>query len=64
MRKADELYRLIRAKVTKKVFAEEVCVACRLVDQCKETYDRKIEAAVKALVIPAPGSDKPPGSSA
>ncbi|MDW8039042.1 MAG: DUF1284 domain-containing protein, partial [Thermoguttaceae bacterium] len=26
---ADELYRLIRAKVDKKVFAEQVCVACR-----------------------------------
>lgn len=48
-RNADELYRLIRAKVTKQVFAEEVCVACRLVDKCKETYEAKIDAAVKAL---------------
>jgi hypothetical protein len=62
--KADDLYRLIRAKVTKKVFAEEVCVACRLVDRCKETYERKIEAAVKALEVPTPRSDRPPGSSA
>jgi len=46
---ADDLYRLIKAKVTKKVFAEEVCVACRLVNKCKETYELKIEAAVKAL---------------
>lgn len=46
---ADELYRRIQAKVTKKVFAEEVCVACRLVDKCKETYEPQIEAAVKAL---------------
>jgi len=46
---ADELYRLIQRKVTKKVFAEEVCVACRLVDKCKETYEKKIEAVVEAL---------------
>ena len=46
---ADDLYRLIKAKVTKKVFAEEVCVACRLVDKCKETYEPKIAAAVEAL---------------
>lgn len=46
---ADDLYRLIQAKVTKKVFAEKVCVACRLVDKCKETYEPKIAAAVKAL---------------
>lgn len=51
---ADELYRLIRAKVDKKVFAEQVCVACRLVNQCKETYEAKIEAAVKALSSPRP----------
>ncbi|MFA5190478.1 MAG: DUF1284 domain-containing protein [Verrucomicrobiia bacterium] len=49
---ADELYRLIKAKVTKKVFTEEVCVACRLVNKCKETYEPKIEAAVKALSGP------------
>ena len=49
---AAELYRLIKAKVTKKVFAEEVCVACRLVNKCKETYEPKIEAAVKALAAP------------
>jgi hypothetical protein len=49
---AADLYRLIKAKVTKKVFAEEVCVACRLVNKCKETYEPKIEAAVKALAEP------------
>jgi len=49
---ATDLYRLIKAKVTKKVFAEEVCVACRLVNKCKETYEPKIEAAVKALSEP------------
>lgn len=52
VRKADQLYRHIQAKVTKKVFAEEVCVACRLVDKCKETYEPKIAAAVKALSQP------------
>ncbi len=46
---ADDLYRLIKTRVTKKVFAEEVCVACRLVNKCKETYEPKIEATVKAL---------------
>jgi hypothetical protein len=46
---ADDLYRLIKTRVTKKVFAEEVCVACRLVNKCKETYEARIEAAVKAL---------------
>ena len=46
---ADDLYRLIQRKVTKKVFAEKVCVACRLVDKCKETYEKKIKAAVEAL---------------
>jgi len=46
---ADELYRLIQRKVTKKVFAEKVCVACRLVDKCKETYEHKIKTAVEAL---------------
>jgi hypothetical protein len=51
---ADDLYRLIKAKVTKKVFAEDVCVACRLVDKCKETYEGRIEAAVKALAEPHP----------
>ena len=51
---ADDLYRLIQAKVTKKVFAEEVCVACRLVDTCKKTYERKITATVKALSEPRP----------
>jgi len=49
---ADDLYRLIKTRVTKKVFAEEVCVACRLVNKCKETYEPKIEAAVKALAGP------------
>jgi len=49
VRKAGELYQLIQAKVTKRVFAEEVCVACRLVDKCKETYEAKLAAAVKAL---------------
>ena len=46
---ADDLYRLIQRKVTKKVFAEKVCVACRLVDKCKETYEKKIKAAVDTL---------------
>ena len=46
---ADDLYRLIKSKVTKKVFAEEVCVACLLVDKCKESYEEKIAGAVKAL---------------
>ena len=46
---ADDLYRLIKAKVTKRVFAEEVCVACRLVDKCKETYEPRIAAVVEAL---------------
>ncbi|MCX7825689.1 MAG: DUF1284 domain-containing protein [Verrucomicrobiae bacterium] len=49
---AADLYRLIKSKVTKKVFAEEVCVACRLVNKCKETYEARIEAAVKALAEP------------
>jgi hypothetical protein len=52
---ADDLYRLIKTKVDKKVFAEEVCVACRLVDKCKETYEPKIAAAVRALAEPRPG---------
>ena len=46
---ADELYRLIQDKVTKTVFAREVCVACRLVDSCKESYEGKIAAVLKAL---------------
>jgi hypothetical protein len=46
---ADKLYLLIRERINKKVFAEQVCVACRLVDKCKETYPSQIEAAVKAL---------------
>lgn len=49
---AVEVYRQIQAKVTKKVFAEEVCVACRLVNECQKTYEPKIEAAVKALAQP------------
>jgi hypothetical protein len=49
---ADDLYRLIRAKIDKKVFAEQVCVACRLVDKCKETYEAKIDAAVKSFSEP------------
>ena len=49
---ADALYRLIKTRVTKKVFAEEVCVACQLVNKCKETYEPKIEAAVQALTEP------------
>lgn len=47
--RADEFDRLIKAQVDKKVFAEKVCVACRLVNTCKETYEPKIQAAVKAL---------------
>ena len=50
---ADAIYRQIKAKVTKRVFAEEVCVACRLVDKCKETYEGRIEAAVKSLSQPS-----------
>ena len=46
---ADDLYRLIRDKVTKKVFAEEVCVACRLVEKCQESYEERIAAARDAL---------------
>lgn len=46
---ANELYRLIQQKVNKKVFTEEVCVACRLVDKCKETYEENIAAVVKTL---------------
>lgn len=46
---ADELFRLIQRKVTKKVFVEKVCVACRLVDKCKETCEKKIKAVVEAL---------------
>jgi len=53
-RPADELYRLIQTKVNKQVFAEQVCVACRLVDKCKETYEAKIRDAVKALTSPHP----------
>lgn len=49
---AADLYRLIRKKITKEVFAGEVCVACRLVNKCKETYEPRIEAAVKALSEP------------
>lgn len=52
MVRAKDLYRLIKAKVNKRVFAEEVCVACRLVDRCKETYEAQIDAAVKALTEP------------
>ena len=46
---ADELYLRIQAVVNKNVFAEQVCVACRLVAKCAETYETKIAAAVKAL---------------
>lgn len=49
---AADLYRMIRDKVTKAVFAEQVCVACRLVDKCKETYEGNIAAVVKALSTP------------
>jgi len=52
VRNADDLYRLIRTKVTKRVFAEEVCVACRLVNRCKETYEPRIEAVLQALSEP------------
>ena len=45
----DDLYRLIKTKVDRKVFAEQVCVACRLVAKCAETYEQKIAAAVEAL---------------
>ncbi len=46
---ADDLYRLIRAKVDKATFAEQVCVACRLVNKCKETYEAQLDVALKAL---------------
>jgi hypothetical protein len=46
---ADELYLRIQAVVNKNVFAEQVCVACRLVAKCAETYEQRIAAAVKAL---------------
>lgn len=49
---ADRLYRRIQARVTRKVFAEQVCVDCRLVDQCQKTYEPMIEAAVRALSAP------------
>ncbi len=51
---ADALYRLIRARSDKRAFAERVCVACRLVDKCKEAYERRINAAVDALSRPRP----------
>lgn len=46
---ALELYRRIQEKVSPQVFAEEVCVACRLVNQCKEHYAERIRAVVEAL---------------
>jgi len=46
---ADEFYRMIQEKVDERVFAEEVCVACRLVDKCRETYEQKISDVVTAL---------------
>lgn len=46
---ADDIYRLIKTKVTKKVFVEEVCVACRLVNDCSKVYETQIEVVVKAL---------------
>ena len=46
---ANDLYQLIKDKVSKTVFAEEVCVACRLVDKCKETYEQRIADTVEAL---------------
>ncbi len=52
MMNADALYRLIQTRVTKKVFAEEVSVDCRLVNECKETYESLIRAAVKSLSKP------------
>jgi len=48
---ADDLYRLIRDRVTEKVFAEDVCAACRLVEKCRKTYDERIAGAVKALSV-------------
>ena len=49
VKNADEIYRLIKTKVTRKVFAEEVCAPCRLVKQCEKVYEERIEAAVKAI---------------
>jgi hypothetical protein len=49
---ADDIYRLIKTKVNQKVFAEEVCVACRVVNNCAKQYEKRIEAAVKALTEP------------
>jgi len=46
---ADDLYRLIQSKVDERVFAEEVCVVCRLVDKCRETYEQRIADVVQAL---------------
>ena len=42
------MYRRVRAKIDKKVFAEQVFVACRLVDKCQETY----EAALADILVP------------
>ena len=46
---ANELYQLIRAKVDERVFAERVCVDCRLVDRCRAHYEERIEDVVRVL---------------
>jgi hypothetical protein len=46
---ADDIYRLIKTKVTKKVFIKEVCVACRLVNDCSNAYEQQIEEVIKVL---------------
>jgi len=46
---ADNIYRLMKTKVTKKVFIEETCIACRLINDCVKTYESQIEAVVKVL---------------
>ena len=49
VKNADDIYRLIKTKVTKKVFINEVCVACRLVDECSKAYKGQIAEVVKVL---------------
>ena len=46
---ADEIFGRIKARVDKHVFAEDVCVACRLVDDCRKTYSSLIDGTVRAL---------------
>ena len=46
---ANELYQRIQARVDETVFAERVCLACRLVASCRKTYTQRIVDTVKAL---------------